>query len=105
MTKQINTKQFNEEVLQGKGLTVVDFFATWCGPCKMLTPILEEISREEERINIVSIDIDEENILAAKEGIMSVPTLQVYKDGRKVDQIIGLMPKNRIMDKLSKHLD
>lgn len=100
MTRQIDTSQFKNEVLGGDGVYLVDFFATWCGPCQLLSPILAEIDEENENINVVSIDIDEENLLAAQEGIMSVPTMQVYKDGKKVKQIVGLMPKEKILAEL-----
>lgn len=100
MTNKIDTAQFNEEILKGKGLAVVDFYATWCGPCKMLSPILEQLAQEMPEVKFVAVDIDEEFNLAAKHGIMSVPTIEIYRDGERMEQIIGLQPKDRIKSKL-----
>ncbi len=103
MVRKIDTSEFKNEVLTSEGVIVVDFSASWCGPCQMLSPILDDIDRERDDFKIFQIDIDEENVLAAQEGIMSVPTLQVYKNGQKVDQIIGLMPKDRLLDRIGKY--
>lgn len=103
MVRKIDTSEFKNEVLSSEGVIVVDFSASWCGPCQMLSPILDDIDRERDDFKIFQIDIDEENVLAAQEGIMSVPTLQVYKNGQKVDQIIGLMPKDRLLDRIGKY--
>lgn len=105
MVRKIDTTEFKNDVLTSEGVTVVDFSATWCGPCQMLSPILDEIEGETDKFRILQIDIDEENLLAAQEGIMSVPTLQVYKNGQKVDQIVGLMPKDRLLEKIEKYVD
>lgn len=101
MARQIDQKQFQDEVLNGKGVVLVDFFATWCGPCKMLTPILSQISDELKGVKILSVDVDEERALAEQYSIFSVPTMMIFKDGTKVDQMIGLMPKERIIEKIN----
>lgn len=94
MIKQLKDEKFEEEVQEGKVL--VDFYATWCGPCKMLAPVLEEVSKDNEDLKIIEVDIDEHEELARKFGIMSVPTLQVYKDGSKISEHTGYVTKNVI---------
>lgn len=89
MAKEINKSEFEQNVLEGKGLSVVDFFATWCKPCQMLAPVIEEVSKKFENVSFYKIDIDKENDLANKYYIMSVPTIMFFKDGTLVDQVIG----------------
>ena len=88
-----NEENFNE--LISKGVVLVDFFAEWCGPCKMLGPVLEELSNEYE---IVKVDVDNNPSLARQFGIMSVPTLIVFKDGKEMDKKSGFMPKYVLSD-------
>ena len=83
----------NFESLISKGVVLVDFYAEWCGPCKMLSPILEEISNETK---IVKINVDEEEELSRKYGVMSIPTLILFKDGKDIDKKVGFMPKEEI---------
>ena len=78
------------------GLVLVDFFATWCGPCKMLSPILEELASDRASVKIVKIDVDENSNLAKKYGIMSVPTMLLFKDGSLVSSKNGFIPKELI---------
>jgi thioredoxin 1 len=94
--KKISTSEFNEKVLGGTGKCVVDFSATWCGPCRMLAPILEEISEEETGTAFYNIDVDEESQLAAKYGVMSVPTVIVFENGSEKTHFIGLRSKEDI---------
>jgi thioredoxin 1 len=82
----------NDEVV------LVDFFATWCGPCRMLTPILEEISEDRNSIKIVKVDVDECNNLAKTYGIMSIPTLLLFKNGNLVRKTTGFLPKEQLLD-------
>lgn len=89
MAKEINKSEFEQNVLAGKGVAVVDFFATWCKPCQMLAPVIEEVSSKFENVSFYKIDIDKENELANKYYIMSVPTIMFFKDGKLVDQVIG----------------
>lgn len=84
-------KDLNEIVKEG--VTVVDFFATWCGPCKMLSPVLEELEEDRSDFKVVKIDIDKEQELARSYGIMSVPTLILFKDGKEISKKVGFMPK------------
>lgn len=90
-------KDSNEfkDVVSG-GYVLVDFFATWCGPCKMLSPVLEEIESERSGVTIAKVDIDDNIDIAKSFGVMSVPTLILFKDGVVVDKKIGYMPKENI---------
>lgn len=89
-----NEENFNNEI--GTGIVLVDFFATWCGPCKMLGPVLEDLASERSEIKIVKVDVDESEKLARNFGIMSVPTMLLFKDGKLISQQSGYMPKELI---------
>lgn len=91
------------EKFTSEGLVVVDFFATWCGPCKMLSPVLEQINEDRSDVKIVKVDIDNNMDLAKKYGIMSVPTVILFKDGKEVDKKIGFMPKDMITEWLNEY--
>ena len=92
------TKQtFEREVLNSEKPVLVDFFATWCGPCRMVGPILEEIAEEREDIKIVKIDVDQEPELAAQYGVASIPTLFVIEKGQIKNQALGALPKAKIL--------
>ena len=96
----IGKENFDEEVLSSEGTVLVDFWATWCGPCKMLAPILDEIAAERSDVKVCKIDVDEQPELASKYGIMSIPTLIVFKDGKLVTQSTGARPKAQILNML-----
>ena len=99
----LNEEEF-KKLIDTPDLTVVDFFATWCGPCRMLSPILEEIADEmKEEFKFGKIDIDENFDIAKTYGIMSVPTLVLFKDNKVVDKIVGLRSKNQILEVLFKN--
>lgn len=88
-----------------EGVVLVDFWAPWCGPCKMIAPVLEELDAElGEKAKIVKIDVDENQETAAKFGVMSIPTLLVFKNGEVVDQVVGFQPKEALAELLNKHL-
>ena len=89
--KEIKENNFQEEVVNYKGLVLVDFNATWCGPCRMLKPILEELNSKNKDIKIVSIDVDDNNSLARKYGVMSIPCLVLIKDGKEIKRNVGLI--------------
>ena len=91
----INNKEFNELVLTSKEKVLVDFYADWCGPCRMLGPILEELSKE---YTIYKVNVDNEMELAQNYGIMSIPCMIVFKDGKEVNRLIGLHSKSEIED-------
>jgi len=93
----ITQNNFNEEVLQSNTTVLLDFWASWCGPCKMLAPVLEEIAAERADLKIGKINVDEQPQLASQFGIMSIPTLLVFRDGKQVNQGIGYMPKENVL--------
>ncbi len=80
-----------------KGNVLVDFWATWCGPCRMLAPVLEEVAKERPELSIVKVDVDEAGELAARFGISSIPTLIHFKDGKQVGKTLGFMPKPKVL--------
>lgn len=101
----VNDKNFKEEVLKAELPVLVDFFAEWCGPCKKVAPVLEDISREYSgKIKVVKVDVDETGSTAAHYGIMSVPTLMIFKDGKVVSQSAGALSKYELKNKLREAL-
>lgn len=95
MVIQINgdDQKFEEEVLKSDKPVLVDFWATWCGPCKMLSPIVDELSEEVDTVKFVGVDVDQSERLAIKYGISSVPCLVLFKDGEEVKRTVGVQPK------------
>ena len=102
MAKIINSQEFDNTI--ESGVVVVDFFATWCGPCKMLSPVIDELSGELENVNFVKVDIDQSMDLAQKFKIVSVPTLKVFKNGEEVDTLMVFMPKEVLKSKVEAHI-
>ena len=98
---ELNEANFENEVEKNNGLVLVDFWAPWCGPCKMLSPIVDEIAEECNDIKVCKINVDEEQALAAKFGIMSIPTLVIFKNGNIVNKTIGVQPKSEILKMLA----
>ena len=101
MAIEITNQNFEREVLQSDVPVLLDFWASWCGPCRMLSPVVEEISNEYfSKIKVGKVNVDEQSELAQKFGIMSIPTLMVFKDGKHIDTKIGVRPKTEIISML-----
>jgi thioredoxin 1 len=101
----ITDATFESEVLNAAEPVLVDFWATWCGPCKMIAPVLEEIATEQTgRLKIAKLDVDANGGTAMRFGVQSIPTLILFKDGQQVERLLGAMPKQSIMSKLERHL-
>jgi thioredoxin 1 len=96
MAVKVNKANFETEVLSRQQLTIVKFGAVWCGPCKKLDPVIDEIAVENQEIKVVSVDIDTDGALAAEYGILSVPSTLFFKEGKVMHSIIGLVPKAKI---------
>ena len=96
MLKHIQNKE-EFDVLVKEGLVLVDFFATWCGPCKMLSPVLEEVANENPNLSVLKIDVDEVGELAARFGIQAIPTLILFKNGTQISMRMGYQNKNQLL--------
>lgn len=92
----ITNENFQAEVLDAKGTVLIDFWAPWCGPCRMLSPLIDEVAAAHSEVKVGKINVDEQQELAAQFGVMSIPTLVVFKDGQKVNESVGLIPKENI---------
>ncbi len=104
-TKSISDGSFQQDVLQSSGLTLVDFWAEWCGPCRALGPKLEEISTElSEQVSISKINIDENPETPAKYQVRGIPTMILFKDGEMVDTLVGNQTKDAIIQTINKYL-
>ena len=102
MVTVITKDNFQTEVLQADKPVLVDFWAAWCGPCRMLSPVVDQIAEENADIKVGKINVDEEPELAQRFGIMSIPTVLVFKDGKKTASSIGLVPKAKLLALLEK---
>lgn len=103
MIKIVNENEFNKEI--ESGIVLVDFFAEWCGPCKMLSPVLEELQSElMDKVNIIKVNVDESSNLANAYKIANIPAMVVLKDGKEVNRLIGFSPKQVIKENIEKNL-
>ena len=101
----IATNTSFDDLLQGEKLVIVDFWATWCGPCRMLSPVLDEVEEEmSDKIQVVKVNVDDADEIAMRYRIMSIPTLVFFKNGQMVDRTVGAMPKNALVDRINANL-
>lgn len=106
MAKQFTDSNFDSEVLKSDKPVLVDFWAEWCGPCRMVGPIVEEIARDfDGKISVGKMNVDENMDIPSKYGIRSIPTLMIFKNGELVDKIVGAVPKASILGKLEPHMN
>ena len=105
MVRQIDSNSFKTAVLENDKITIVDFYADWCGPCRKLAPIMEEVETElSDKVNFTKINTDENIDTAREYQISGLPTLLVFKNGVVVERMVGLMPKNSVITNIEKHL-
>ncbi len=105
MVLEINNDNFDREVISHNGIVVVDFFANWCGPCRKLGPILEEVEQElASKVKFAKINTDDNLEMAKKYQVSGLPTLMVFKNGEAVERLVGLMPKSSIITNIEKHV-
>ena len=104
MAQQVNESQFEAEVIKNSGVTVVDFWAEWCGPCKMIGPIFEEVSKELTDVKFVKVNVDECPNISSKLKIVSIPTIMIFKNGSPADILVGFMPKQQLKAAIEKHI-
>lgn len=97
----LENDNFNEIIKDG--VTLVDFYANWCGPCKMLGPVIEEVANTMEDIKVLKVNIDEHAEIAQTYGVMSIPTLIIFKEGKEIDKSIGFMPKDDMLEFINKN--
>lgn len=100
MLKKLNNQNFKDEVLNNNDTVLVDFYADWCGPCKMLAPIMDEIAAERTDITVGKLNVDENGALAAQYNVASIPTMIVFKGGKETARLVGYKPKAAILAKL-----
>ena len=97
---QVTDSNFQAEVLESETAVLVDFWAPWCGPCRVIAPSLEEINEERDNLRVVKLNVDENQVTAARYDVMSIPTLILFKNGEAVNRIIGALPKKRLVQEL-----
>ncbi len=97
---KLNSENFNQEIMMNTGVALVDFYADWCGPCKMVSPIVDEIAEEYSEVKVGKVNVDENPELAVSFGVVSIPTLVVMKDGKELTRIVGYRPKEDILEEL-----
>ncbi len=102
----VNDQTFEQEVLRSDQPVVVDFWAAWCGPCRMVAPVLEQIAEEKnDKIRIAKLDVDANPITAGRYGVRAIPTMILFKGGREVERLVGYMPKERLLQQIGPHIE
>ena len=103
MSLKFDEKNFNEEVVKSEIPVIVDFWAEWCGPCHIMSPIIDEVAKEfEGKAKIGKVNVDENQVISSKYGIMSIPTILAFKDGKVIGQLVGARPKKDLVDLINK---
>ena len=101
----VSDQNFETEVIKSETPVLVDFWAAWCGPCRMVAPVLEEIANEQgEKVKIAKLDVDANPITAGRFGVRSIPTMILFKNGREADRVVGYHPKEQLLKKLQPHI-
>ena len=104
-TAEVTDSSFQQEVLESDQTVLVDFWAPWCGPCRMVAPVVEEVSEQYAgQVKVVKVNTDENPNVASQYGIRSIPTLMIFKDGQRVDMVVGAVPKTTLANTLEKYL-
>ena len=101
----VKTADFETEVLKSDKTVLVDFWAVWCGPCRMLSPVVDQVAEENPDIKVCKVNVDEEQQLAIKYGVMSIPTLLVFKGGELVNQSVGVIPKEEVLNLIKSYIN
>ncbi len=102
---QLTDANFDKEVVESSLPTLTDFWAAWCGPCKMIAPIVEQLAHEYSgKMKVTKLDVDQNPTVATRFGVMSIPTLILFKNGQPVERIVGYMPKEKLLERLKPHL-
>jgi len=106
MAKNVTDKDFNDKVLNVKGLVLVDFWAEWCGPCRMLAPIIEEVANEiKDKVNVYKLNVDDNPETTQKYQIINIPTVKIFKNGNIIENIVGVQPKTVYLEAIEKYAD
>jgi thioredoxin 1 len=100
----VTDQTFEQEVLKSETPVLVDFWATWCGPCRMVAPVLEEIASERDNVRIAKLDVDANPITAGRFGVRAIPTMILFKDGKEAQRLVGYMPKERLLQQIQPHV-
>ena len=99
MSIKVTNKDF-ENIISNNDITLIDFYADWCGPCKALAPIIDDIAKNETHITVGKVNVEEERDLAIKYGVRSIPTMVIFKNGKEVNRLVGFLPKEEILSKI-----
>ncbi len=103
---EVTTSNWDDEVIKAQGLVMIDFWAAWCGPCRIISPTVEELSKEYSgKVKVLKLNTDENSDIASRYQVMGIPTLMFFKDGTKLDQIVGVVPKQFLKDKIESFLN